>query len=274
MVRHPAPADPDIGLVILVAALILIGIPFLLYALGGLFVVQPRTQVVVMRFGKPRYTVTEPGIAYAFPLGRSLLRVTSSMISLDLPKMMVLEQNGSPIEVSGVCSYRVVDAKKALLEVESFNSYVGLLASAVMKNVCAQYPYETPDPHNPCLRKENDVITRHLVRDLQALVDPAGIEVLQMRINDLTYAPEIAQSMLLRQQAVAMVDARRTIVEGAVWTVCNAQERMRAAGLALDPEAIQSFAHNLMLVLCSGERVQTFMPIEVMVSGEGEARHG
>ena len=273
MVRHPPP-EPDIAAVVLVAALILIGIPFFLYALGGLFVVQPRTQVVVMRFGKPRYTVTESGISYAFPLGRQLLRVTSSMISIDLPKMMVLEQNGSPIEVSGVCSYRVVDAMKALLHVESFNSYVGLLASAVMKNVCAEYPYETPDPHKPCLRKENDVITQHLIRDLQALVQPAGVEVLQMRINDLTYAPEIAQSMLLRQQAVAMVDARRTIVEGAVWTVCNAQEKMRAAGLSLDEAAVQSFAHNLMLVLCSGERVQTFMPVEVVVGQGGEVRHG
>jgi hypothetical protein len=177
--------------------------------------------------------------------------------------MMVLEANGSPIEVSGICSYRVVEAHKALLDVENFNSYVGLLASAVMKNVCAEYPYETPDPNKPCLRKESEVVTRHLIRDLQALVQPAGIQILQMRINDLTYAPEIAQSMLLRQQAMAMVDARRTIVEGAVWTVCNAQERMKQAGLTLEPKVMESFAHSLMLVLCSGERVQTFMPIEV-----------
>jgi regulator of protease activity HflC (stomatin/prohibitin superfamily) len=257
--------------VIVVAAIILIGIPFFFYALGGIFVVQPRTQVVVLRWGKYRYTVSAEGVSYAFPLGRALHRITSSMVSVDLPKMTVLEANGSPIEVSGVCSYRVVDAAKALFEVENFNSYVGLLAMAVMKNVCAEYPYETPDP---CLRKENDVITSHLIRDLQALVAPAGIEILQMRINDLTYAPEIAQSMLLRQQAVAMVDARRTIVEGAVWTVCNAQERMRAAGLTMEPKVVESFAHNLMLVLCSGERVQTFMPIEVSGMVEGEVRRG
>ncbi len=272
MQRHPHPhADTDVVAVIIVAALILIGIPFLLYALGGIFIVQPRTQVIVLRFGKYRYTVRDEGLAYAFPFGRALHRVTSSMISVDLPKMMVLEQNGSPIEVSGICSYRVVEAGKALLEIENFNSYVGLLAGAVMKNVCAEYPDETQDASKPCLRKENDVITKHLIRDLQTLVAPAGIEILQMRINDLTYAPEIAQSMLLRQQAVAMVDARRTIVEGAVWTVCNAQEKMRAAGLAMEPAVVQSFAHNLMLVLCSGERVQTFMPIEVGGHGEGAA---
>jgi hypothetical protein len=111
------------------------------------------------------------------------------------------------------------------------------------------------------------VITRQLISDLQALVAPAGIEVLQMRINDLTYAPEIAQSMLLRQQAVAMVDARRTIVEGAVWTVQNAQERMQAAGLGLDASGTESFAASLMMVLCSGERVQTFMPVQIDVGG-------
>jgi regulator of protease activity HflC (stomatin/prohibitin superfamily) len=253
---------------IVVVLLILIVLPLLLYSLGGFFVVQPRTQVVVLRFGKYRRTITEPGIGYVFPFGRRLHRVTSSVIALDLPRMMVLEQTGSPIEVSGICSYRVAEAKKALLHIADFNSFVALLAGAVMKNVCAEYPYETPDPHKPCLRKENDVVTKHLVRDLQALVETAGIEILQMRINDLTYAPEIAQSMLLRQQAVAMVDARRTIVEGAAATVHDAAARMSAAGLALDPAGTERFAAALMLVLCSGEHVQTFMPVEIGVSGE------
>jgi regulator of protease activity HflC (stomatin/prohibitin superfamily) len=273
---RPHQAQQDLAIVfVLVAALgILLVIPFLLYALGGFFVVQPRTQAVVLKFGKVRRTITEEGVHYVFPFGRSVQRVTSSVIALNLPKMMVLEASGSPIEVSGICAYRVVEAQKALLEVDNFNNFVALLASAVLKNVCAEYPYETPDPHKPCLRKENEVITSHLIRDLQALVMPAGIEILQMRINDLTYAPEIAQSMLLRQQAVAMVDARRTIVEGAVWTVQNAQERMRAAGIGLDAAGTESFAASLMLVLCSGERVQTFMPVQIEVASAGEASHG
>lgn len=262
--------DPMLVVVLIPAALIFS--LFMLFALFGFFVVEPKTQVVVLRFGRYRRTITDDGIAYVFPFGRSLLRVTSSVITVDMPKMMVLEANGSPIEVSGICSYRVVEAQKALLEIANFHAYVGLLASAVMKNVCAEYPYDSPDPQKPCLRKENEVITRHLIRDLGALVAPAGIQILQMRINDLTYAPEIAQSMLMRQQAVAMVDARRTIVEGAVWTVCNARDRMQQAGLVLDSGVVESFAQNLMLVLCSGERVQTFMPIEINTT-QG-ARHG
>jgi regulator of protease activity HflC (stomatin/prohibitin superfamily) len=266
---HPPPStDANVIAVFVLVPVILLVLPFLLYSLGGFFVVEPRTQVVVLRFGSYRHTIVESGIRYVFPFGRALHRVTSSVISLDLPRMMVLEQSGSPIEVSGICQYRVVEARKALLEVADFNSFVALLASAVMKNVCAEYPYETPDPHKPCLRKENEVITHHLVRDLQALVAPAGIEILQMRINDLTYAPEIAQSMLLRQQAVAMVDARRTIVEGAAATVHDAQTRMAAAGLAHDPAGAEAFAASLMLVLCSGERVQTVMPVEIAVGRE------
>jgi regulator of protease activity HflC (stomatin/prohibitin superfamily) len=267
----PQESAPDVTTLIVAATLVpflLLLLPFLLYTLRGFFVLPPRTQAVLLRFGKYLGTVTEPGIHFVFPLGRRILRVTSSVISIDLPKTTVLEAHGSPIEVSGICSYRVVEAQKALLDVEDFNRLVGLLAGAVLKNVCAEYPYDAPDAHTPCLRKENEIVTNHLIRDLQTLVAPAGVQILQMRINDLTYAPEIAQSMLMRQQAVAMVDSRRTIVEGAVQTACDAHERMRASGLPLDPAAAASFASSLMMVLCSGERVQTFMPVQVEIGKE------
>jgi regulator of protease activity HflC (stomatin/prohibitin superfamily) len=262
---QPQPAS-DVTALFLAAAVVpflFLLLPLLIYALGGFFIVQPRTQAVVLRFGKHVATIAEEGIHYAFPFGRRIIRVTSSVVSMDLPKTTVLEANGNPIEVSGICSYRVMDAQKALLDVEDFNDLVRLLAGAVVKNVCAEYPYETPDPQAPCLRKENETVTSHLMRDLQVLVAPAGVQILQMRLNDLTYAPEIAQSMLMRQQAIAMVDSRRTIVEGAVQTVCDAQERMRAAGIPMEPGAIAGFTTSLMLVLCSGERVQTFMPVQV-----------
>jgi regulator of protease activity HflC (stomatin/prohibitin superfamily) len=267
---HQRPDNPDPAIVAAIVIGAIVGIPLFFYLIGGFFVVQPRTQVVVLRWGRLVRTITEDGIAYVFPLGRRLHRVTSSVISIDLPKMMVVEASGSPIEVSGICSYRVADASRAVLGFADFNTHVAMLATACMKNVCSQYPYESQDPNKPCLRKETDQISRHLIEELQELVNPAGIEVLQMRINDLTYAPEIAQSMLMRQQAVAMVAARRTIVEGAVQTVTGALARMHDTGLADDPATAESLASNLMLVLCSGERVQTFMPITI----EGEARNG
>ncbi len=266
--RHSS--DPDPVIVGGVIAGLIIGIPFFLYMLGGFFVVQPRTQVVVLRFGKLVRTITQDGIAYVFPFGRRLHRVTSSVISIDLPKMTVVEASGSPIEVSGICSYRVREAHRAVLGFSDFNNHVMMLATACLKHVCSQYPYESPDPHKPCLRKETDQVSQHLVRELQELVNPAGIEVLQVRINDLTYAPEIAQSMLMRQQAVAMVSARRTIVEGAVQIVTASIGQMFNTGLNDDPGMAENLAANLMLVLCSGERVQTFMPITI----ESEVRRG
>ncbi len=238
-----------------------------LYALSGLFIVQPRTQVVVLRFGKYRHTITDEGIKYVFPLGRKLYRLSSQVVSVDLPRLMVLEANGNPIEVSAVCLYRVREAHRAVLEVEDYRTYVSLLATAVVKNVCSHYPYESTDPNAPCLKKESAKVSEHLMQELGELVQPAGIEILQVRLNDLTYAPEIAQSMLLRQQAMAMVDARRTIVEGAIATVTEAARRMHNQGIQLTPGHSEAFVANLMMVLTSGERVQTVLPIDLDPKG-------
>ena len=245
-----------------------------LYMIGGFIIVQPRTQVVVLRWGKYKHTIRDEGIRYVFPLGRKLYRLSSQVVSVDLPRLMVLEANGNPIEVSAVCLYQVKEAHKAVLEIEDFTQYVTLLATAVVKNVCSHYPYESTDPRAPCLKKESKTVTEHLMRELNELVAPAGIEILQVRLNDLTYAPEIAQSMLMRQQALAMVDARRTIVEGAAQTVTDAARRMHEANVRLTPELAETFVTNLMIVLCSGERVQTVMPIEVTPAGPAHTGGG
>ena len=250
-----------IGLVV-VGGLVFGGI-VVLYALGGFFIVQPRTQVVVLYLGRYQRTITEEGIRYVFPFGRRLYRLSSQLISVDLPRNMVLEANGNPIEVSAVCLYRVKEAQKAVLEIEDYHQYVTLLATCVVKNVCSHYPYESPDPHAPCLKKESKEVSDHLVKELNELAAPAGIEIHEVRLNDLQYAPEIAQSMLMRQQALAMVDARRTIVEGATATVTDAARRMKDEGIELTPGHAESFIANLMLVLCSGERVTTVLPIDL-----------
>ena len=240
---------------------------FSLYALGGFIIVQPRTQVVVLRWGHYVKTLQEEGINYVFPLGRQIYRLSAQVMTTELPRMIVVEANGNPIEVSAMCTFRVVEAKKAALDVENHGQFVMSLATVTVKNVCAHYPYESPDPQQACLKKESDEIRKHLVTELQELVASAGIEILEMRLNDLAYTPEIAQSMLLRQQAIAMVDARRTLVEGATQTVQGALTRMQSVGITMPPEVIENFSSNLLLVLCSGERVQTVMPIEVRSLG-------
>lgn len=236
---------------------------FLLYALTGIIIVQPFTQVVVLRFGKYKYTVTDGGLNYVFPFGRKLYRISSQVMTTELPRMIVVEASGNPIEVSAICSYRVREAQRSVLEVENFQAFVQSLATVVIKNVCAHYPYESTDPALACLKRESEVVRGHLVRELQHMLQPAGIEVLDLRLNDLAYTPEIAQSMLLRQQAMAMVDARRTLVEGAVQTTHGALVKMHETNLTMPGEALYSFASNLMLVLCSGERIQTVMTVEI-----------
>ncbi|MCA9581623.1 MAG: hypothetical protein KC416_07490 [Myxococcales bacterium] len=239
------------------------------YGLTGILLVQPRTQVVVLRFGRYSKTLTQEGINYFFPLGRKLYRVSSQDTSVDVPRTTVLDSQGNPIQVAAVCVYRVREAHNAVLRVHSYPDFVYLLANVVVKGVCSRFPYESKDPTAACLKKESPLIAKALVEELQALVRHAGIEVLQLRLSDLAYAPEIAQSMLLRQQAEALVAARRKIVEGAVATMGGAMERMEEVGLGLPPDMAESLSANLMLVLCSGERVQAFMPIRV-AGGEGK----
>jgi len=239
-----------------------------LYALAGILIVQPRTQVVVLRWGKYKRTISSEGMTYIFPLGRKLYRVSSQDASIDIPKTTVLDANGNPIEVSAVCIYRVREAHNAVLRVSNYESFAYHLANVVVKSVCSRYPYETRDPNAPCLKKESQQVQTELVTELQEMVRHAGIEILQLRITDLTYAPEIAQSMLLRQQAEAMVAARRKIVEGAVTTMRGAISRMQEVNMNLPLPVTEDLATNLMLVLCSGERVQAFMPIRIGDSSE------
>jgi regulator of protease activity HflC (stomatin/prohibitin superfamily) len=248
---------------VLTVLMFLAGGIFILYALGGLLIVQPRTKVVVLRFGKYLRTIEHEGMNYVFPFGRTLYRISSQLTTVDLPRMIVVEANGNPIEVAAMCVFRVREAERAVLNVDGYQQFVLALASVVVRNVCSQYPYENPDPEKPCLKKESERIRKHLIVELGEHLKDAGIEIHDLRLNDLAYTPEIAQAMLLRQQAMAMVDARRTLVEGAVSTVQGALQQMADAGLTMPERVVESFASNLMLVLCSGERVQTVMPIEV-----------
>jgi regulator of protease activity HflC (stomatin/prohibitin superfamily) len=169
------------------------------------------------------------------------------------PITTVVEAHGNPIQVSAVVVYRVVDAAKALIDVQGYQSFVMSQASSVLKMVCSRFPYESHPPA-PSLKQESPEIIAALTEQLQQQVWSGGVQVLLVRLNDLTYAPEIAQAMLLRQQAQALVDARRTLVDGAVALAKDAIERLDAAGMRLEPRARTQLAVNLTLLLCAGER--------------------
>jgi regulator of protease activity HflC (stomatin/prohibitin superfamily) len=218
------------------------------------FTVHPREAHVLLYWGRYVRTITDPGFYTANPFGLSRRVVSTRDVAVSTPITTVVEAHGSPIQVSAVVVYRVIDAAKALIDVQGYQAFVLTQASTVIKTVCSRFPYDSSDPAAPSLKKESHEIISALTQNLQHQVAGGGVEILLVRINDLTYAPEIAQSMLLRQQAQAMVDARRTLVEGAVATVKDGLERLEAAGLRLPPAQRARLASNLTLLLCAGER--------------------
>lgn len=230
--------------------------------LVGFFVVNPREEIVVLRFGKYLTTLKSQGIRWIHPVGRSLHRISTRDTTLDIPSETVVEKNGNPIQISAVVLYRVSDTVKAALHVESYHKFMNDQAGAVVKRVSSLFPYESADEGVPCLKKESDVVTQAFIRELQEAVDAAGIQVLMVRLNDLTYAPEIAQAMLMRQQAMALIDARKTIVEGAVQIVQDAVGQLHAAGFELDETDRDQLISNLLVVLCSGERAQPVLQVQ------------
>jgi regulator of protease activity HflC (stomatin/prohibitin superfamily) len=243
----------------LVVGLSILFPPILLF---GFFVVNPREEIVVLRFGKYVTTLKTQGIRWIHPVGRTLHRISTKYTTLDIATTTVVEVNGNPIEISAVVLYRVADTYKAALHVESYRDFINDQAGAIVKRVASQFPYETADPNRPCLKKESDAVTEAFIRELQEAVDASGIQVLSVRLNDLTYAPEIAQSMLMRQQAMALIDARKTIVEGAVEIVRDAVQQLNDAGLEVHQEDRDSLISNLLVVLCSGERPQPVLQVQ------------
>jgi regulator of protease activity HflC (stomatin/prohibitin superfamily) len=229
-------------------------VPAWMFFLRGFFVVMPRQAHVLLYWGKYSRTIDAPGLHWVFPLGLDRRIIHLRDVVLQIPLTTVVEKHGNPIQVSAVATYRVKDPRRALIDVQGYQRYVQNQASAVLKTVCANYPYEARDPRQPCLKKESDEVLEALRASLQRGVENAGIEVMLVRLNDLTYAPEIAQSMLLRQQAQAMVDARRTLVEGAVHTTADALERLGKAGIGLSPALRMRLSTSLTLLLCAGDR--------------------
>ena len=240
-----------------VGALFGLGVAMAIVALvvlsSSTFVVQPREAHILLYWGKVARVVAEPGIHLASPIGRTRRVVSTRDTAFSTPVTTVVEAHGNPIQVSAVVVYRVVDAAKALIDVQGYQSFVMSQTSSVLKMVCSRFPYESRT-EEPSLKQESPAILAALTEQLQQQVWSGGVQVLLVRLNDLTYAPEIAQAMLLRQQAQALVDARRTLVDGAVSLAKDAIDRLDAAGMRLEPRVRTQLAVNLTLLLCAGER--------------------
>jgi regulator of protease activity HflC (stomatin/prohibitin superfamily) len=195
-------------------------------------------------------------------MGRKLIGIPTFEITLPVATTTAVDAHGNPIQVGAVVVYRVKDIRKAALEVESFGYFIENQAGAVVKAVSARFPYHSTNPEVPCLKGESETVRQTYIRKLQKAVESAGIGVLDVRLNDLTYAPEIAQAMLVRQQALALIDARKTIVDGAVAIVCDAVSKLQTEGIQLTDSQKEILISNLLVVLCSGERAQPVMQVQ------------
>ena len=219
----------------------------------GFIIVQPNKSVVLTLFGKYRGTVRTNGFYWANPL--LLKRYISLRIrNFDSDVLKVNDAAGNPVEIAAVITWQVVDTAKAVFDVESYESFVEIQTETAVRHVASEFPYDDYDSDRVSLRGNADEVTQTLQHELQERLQLAGVSVLDTRLRRLAYAPEIAGEMLRRQQADAIVAARRRIVEGAVGMV----EQMLSEHeiVELDEERKAAMVSNLLVVLCSDRGAQ------------------
>jgi regulator of protease activity HflC (stomatin/prohibitin superfamily) len=228
---------------------------FPLTLLGSWLVVQPQQEIVLLRWGKFARLVQQPGLYWAVLWGRRAIRISTKQQAIEVHRTVVADGNGNPIVVAAVVTFRFVDSKRAALDVEDAPAFVRTQAMAVLKQVASRYPYESAT-HETSLKSETAGIAREMRELLQSKVGVAGAETVSFELSDLSYAPEIARAMLVRQQAQALVDARKVIVDGAVQIVHHAIELLGEKGHKLQPGEEARLVSNLLVVICGESHVQ------------------
>lgn len=230
--------------------------------LGSCKTVNENEGMIVLVNGKLAATQTEPGLTCVNPCCTTTRVTTMKQCSFSLPEVKVIDARGNPIIISAIVVYRVKNVVKALLEVENHASYVSTQAGAVLKQIASKYPYEAKVDHEPALKTDADTIGTEMVVALQNKVQSAGVEIINFLLNELSYAPEIAASMLVRQQAEAMVDARTMIVQGAVEIAKNAVDRLDKEGIEMDDKDKAKMVSNLMCIICGDSNVQPTLDLQ------------
>lgn len=227
-------------------------IPVMIVLLVGFFLVEPNQSRVLVLFGKYRGTVRGDGFYWTNPF--TLKRLVSLRAhNLDGEKLKVNDALGNPIEISSVVVWRVRETARASFDVEDYEDFVRVQSDAAVRNMATRYPYDEgmTEGSTRTLRGDTELVAVELAEELQARLEQAGIEVQEARLNHLAYAPEIAGAMLQRQQAKAVVAARKQIVEGAVGMVDMALAQLKDQDiLELDDERRATLVGNLLVVLC------------------------
>jgi regulator of protease activity HflC (stomatin/prohibitin superfamily) len=238
------------------AALIVAGVLVALaafLAMCGLNTVAPGEARVVQLFGRYRGTIREDGLRWVNPF-TSREKISTRVRNHETAVLKVNDAYGNPIELAAVVVWNVQDTAQASFEVDDFLEFVSTQTEAAVRHIAIEYPYDSHDENGLSLRGNAEEITEKLAVELHARVEAAGVRIIESRFTHLAYAPEIASAMLQRQQAGAVVAARREIVDGAVGMVEAALGRIAEQGIVeLDEERKAAMVSNLMVVLC-GDR--------------------
>jgi regulator of protease activity HflC (stomatin/prohibitin superfamily) len=256
-----------IGLMLASVALVVVGPPVLklggvlaLIVLGvmlaGFYMVEPNQSAVLTLFGRYVGSVQETGLRWNNPFF-SVKKVSLRVRNFESGKLKVNELDGSPIEIAAVIVWRVVDSAEAVFNVDDYESFVQVQSESALRAMATSYPYDSHDDGGISLRSHQAEVSQFLKEQLDERLTTAGVDVIDARISHLAYAPEIAQAMLQRQQAGAIIAARTRIVEGAVSMVEMALDQLKAKGVVeLDNERRAVMVSNLLVVLCSDRATQ------------------
>jgi len=219
----------------------------------GFLMVQPNESKVLTLFGQYYGSVKEAGLWWVNPFTQKK-RLTLRTRNFETTRLKVNDANSNPIEIAAIVVWRVVDTAEAMFEVDDYENYVKVQSESAVRALASSYPYDSHSTGEPALSSHTSEVAANLMQQLSERLAKAGVEVKEARISHLAYSPEIAQAMLQRQQASAIIAARYKIVEGAVGMVENALELLAQKNiLHLDDERKAAMVSNLLVVLC-GER--------------------
>jgi regulator of protease activity HflC (stomatin/prohibitin superfamily) len=223
---------------------------------AGFFIVHPNEARVLVVFGKYIGSVRDAGFWWANPFAKKQL-VSLRIRNFNSEKIKVNDLHGNPIEIAAVVVWHVVDSSRALFDVDNYEQFVAIQSETAIRTLATEYPYDAQDGERSSLRGNQQEIADALKGQLQTRLEIAGVEVIESRLSHLAYSPEIAQAMLRRQQAQAIIAARKLIVEGAVGMVDQALRSLTEHNIVtLDEEKKATMVNNLLVALVSESQAQ------------------
>ena len=242
----------DTGILYFLIPLLIIGF----VSFGGFMIVQPNESRVLILFGKYNGTVRESGFWWVNPF-TTKRKVSLRIHNFNSEKIKVNDLHGNPIEIAAVIVWRVIDSARAIFDVQNYEQFVAIQSETAIRGLAMEYAYDSSEEDKFSLRGNPQEIADQLKKLVQSRLEVAGVEIIESRISHLAYAPEIAQAMLRRQQAQAVVAARTKIVEGAVGMVDMALKALSEQHIVdLDNERKATMVNNLMVALVSEVQAQ------------------